>query len=106
MNVLLKHLNYVIGVLAIILGGAVPVIAIIQAGTVRCSDALGFAILTGGVVLIVATHFIDKSNLNRKYLYFLVAFVLSHFIFVGAQYIVQSFYGLVGQFDKCTIFVG
>ena len=106
MNTLLKYLNLIIGVFAIVVGGIIPINSIVQAGSVGCSDALGFAMLVGGVVLLIATHYIDKGNFNKKYLYFLAILVLSYIIQGLGQFVVQSFYGLVGQFDVCTMFIG
>lgn len=106
MNTLLKYLNLTIGVSAVVVGGMIPINDIIQGGGVGCSDALGFAVLVGGIILLGATYFVDKSNLNKKYLYFFAILVLSYIIQALGQFIVQSFYGLVGQFDVCTMFIG
>lgn len=106
MNTLLKYLNLTIGVSAVVVGGMIPINDIIQGGGVGCSDALGFAVLVGGIILLGATYFVDKGNLNKKYLYFFAILVLSYIIQALGQFIVQSFYGLVGQFDVCTMFIG
>jgi hypothetical protein len=104
MAVLLKYLNFIIGALAIV-GGVIPINDIIQVGSVGCSDALGFAVLAGGIILLGATYYIDKGDSNKKHLYFLSTLVLSFIISAGIQYIIQSAYGVAGQFDKCTLFI-
>ena len=107
MNILLNHINSIIGAFAVVIGIIIPANNIIQFGTIGgCSDAMSLGFLVSGIVLLGATHFVDKSNFNNKSLFFLVVLILSYFILLPTGYIIQSFYGLAGQFDKCSMFVG
>ena len=105
MNNFLKYLNLIIGVFAVVDGVMIPVNDIVQAGKIVCGDALALSILIGGLVLLGATHFIDKSNRNNKYLYFFSILVLSYLVMIATSYVIQSFYGMSGQ-PGCSLFVG
>lgn len=106
MHKVLEHINLIVGVFAVVVGGFIPVHDFVQTGSIDCSDALGLGIFAAGVILLCVTFFVARSNFNKKFFYFLAVLIVGYLIVGLSQYVIQWFYGMVGQFDKCTLFPG
>ena len=82
----------------------VPIYVLMTGYKLGCSDALGFSFLVGGLFLIIATFVIDKYN--KRLLYIFLSLIITLIIMGGTEYLIQWLYGVAGQFDVCTIFIG
>lgn len=101
----LKYLNLSIGAVAVVLSVTVPIVDLVRKGSLVCSDVMSISILIGGLVLLLATYLIDRSGLERKYLYSLAILVLSYLIVVITHSVVLFLFGLTGRVG-CSLFVG